>query len=370
MNPEILYQVGLTLIPGLGNFLIKQCISYCGSAKNVFEATKGELLKIPKCGEKTANLILENKNVLEKAEKIIRKSQEENIQLLFYANENYPKRLLRFDDAPALLYFKGNADLNAEKSIGIVGTRQATHYGKETIEQLIEQLKPFQPLVVSGLAYGIDILAHRACVKAGIPTLGIMANGLGMIYPDVHRNTAMQMISCGGIMSEHSFEIKPDAFYFPARNRIIAGLTDTILVIEAAEKGGALITAEIANDYNLDVYAVPGNINQAFSRGCNKLIEQNKARIYTSAENFISELGWADLERKKELKIKIPENLSEDEKKILSLLIEFENLTTDEIARKTNTEVYKLSGILLSLEFQGLIQVLSGGRYRKNQPNY
>lgn len=364
MNPEMLYQVGITLIPGLGNFLIKQCISYCGSAKKVFEASKRELMQIPKCGEKTTNLILENKNVLEKAEKIIQKSQEENIQLLFYANENYPKRLLRFDDAPALLYYKGNADLNAEKSISIVGTRNATHYGKEVTENLIEQLKPFQPLVVSGLAYGIDILTHRACLKAEIPTLGVMANGLGMVYPDAHRNTAMQMISNGGIMSEHAFEVKPDAFYFPARNRIIAGLTDTVLVIEAAEKGGALITAEIANDYNLEIYAVPGNINQAFSRGCNKLIEQNKARIYTSAENFISELGWADLERKKDLKVKIPENLTPEEKNILTLLIEFESLTTDEIARKTNTEVHKLSGILLSLEFQGLIVVLNGGKFR------
>lgn len=360
---DLLFKVGVTLIPNVGDVLTKQLISYCGSPEAIFKESKSTLLKIPKIGEVIANSIY-NSSVLQKAETIIRSAEKSNTQLLFYQEDNYPKRLKSIDDSPCLIYYRGSANLNAEKIVSVVGTRQATDYGKETTDKIISQLQEHKTLIVSGLAYGIDISAHRAALKYNLPTVGVMANGLDTVYPSRHSSTAQAMTEYGGLISENTFGSKPDAPKFPARNRIIAGMCDALIVVEAAEKGGALITAEIANSYNKDVFAIPGNINRPYSKGCNKLIKEHKAVFLSEVSDLEKELNW-DLRAKiNSKKIEsIINSLNEDEQTIVQLLIQTEGMVVDELSRKSQIEVHKLSGILLNLELMSVISVLPGRRY-------
>jgi DNA processing protein len=262
MNQDRLALLALHFIPGIGDYTLRQLISYSGSAEKVFKTPKGKLLKIPGIGAVTADSIRNGKS-FRRAEKEIKKAEQEDVELLFFTDKKYPSRLKSIADAPSLLYVKGQVDLENSKTVGIVGTRKATDYGKNCVEELIEGLKPHQTLIVSGLAYGIDIQAHKQAVKHGLPTVGIMGSGIDVIYPAAHKETAKKMLSNGGLITENPFGTNPDAHNFPARNRIIAGLSDALVVVEAAEKGGALITAEISNSYNKDVFAFPGNIGQS-----------------------------------------------------------------------------------------------------------
>lgn len=360
-----IYQIALTLIPKVGDVLIRQLISYCGSAEQVFQTPAAKLQKIPNIG-KTLALNLQNKSVLEKAFKIVQEAEKQQVELLFYTDKKYPNRLKQLYDAPVLLYYKGKADLNHTRTIAIVGTRQSTEYGKSITEEIIEDIKPFNPLVISGLAYGIDIVAHKACLKNTVPTLGVMASGIDLIYPYQHKNVSVQMQELGGIITEQTFETQPDPRFFPQRNRIIAGIADVTIVVEAAIKGGALITAEYANNYHRDVFAVPGQLGKSFSEGCNKLIKEKKAEIYTSIQDVVEALNWDLLGNEKSHVNKVALDLShftEEESQIMALLHKNQVMEIDELAWQSQIHIAKLSSLLLNLEFQGVLKSLPGKKY-------
>ncbi|WP_448520571.1 DNA-processing protein DprA [Rhodoflexus sp.] len=362
-----LYEVALSFIPQVGSVLMKQLVSYCGAAEQVFKAPKGKLLKIPNVGEKTIALITEHQaEALKKAETTLRQAEKEEALILFYTDANYPERLKQFADAPALLYWQGNADLNPPVTVGIVGTRKATKYGKAVTEQIVEQLVPLKPTIVSGLAYGIDIVAHRESVKQGLPTIGILGSGLDRIYPHEHSQTARQMIINGGLMTEYSFGTLPAAPHFPNRNRIIAALSDVLIVAEAALKGGALITAEYANQYNREVFAVPGNLGQTYSEGCNRLIESHKANIFTSVEAMVAAMNWQSGQAFSKDSIKnhpMPINLAKEEAEIYSLLKQNGEMHLDDLGWQSGLGVSQAAVALLSLEFQGLVKSLPGKKF-------
>lgn len=369
MDQDRLALLALHFVPGIGDFLVKQLVSYCGSAQDVFKVSKGKLLKIPNVGASTI-AALHSGNPFKEAEQEIVRAEKNDTRLLFYFDAHYPERLKQFDDSPSLLYVKGNVDLNARKTVGIVGTRQATSYGREMVERIVEDLIPHQPLVISGLAYGIDIHAHKEALKRNLSTLGIMGSGIDVIYPSVHKDVARKMIMQGGIATENPFGTKPDAHNFPARNRIIAGLCDALIVVEAAEKGGALITAEIANNYNKDVFAIPGAVNQQYSQGCNKLIKINKAHLMTHVKDIEYIMNWSP--EKKTVQPyaeQLDLNLFDaDERMVVNLLKEKKSpMMIDELIRKASISPSSLASLLLNLEFKNVVRSLPGKMYRLNK---
>jgi DNA processing protein len=362
---EKLYQLALILSDGIGDITIRQLISYCGSAENVIKANLGKLIKIPGIQETTARKILDKNNLI-LAEKQLQIAEKEKAKLLFYLDEEYPERLKRNYDSPAFLYYKGNIDLNQTKIVGIVGTRNASEYGKRTTEDIVRDFQNHNVLIVSGLAYGIDIAAHKASLKYGLPTIGVMASGLDFMYPAVHKKTADLMCQNGGILSEQSFGRQPSPKFFPARNRIIAGMSDVIIVVEAAAKGGALITAEFANNYHKEVFAVPGNVGAATSEGCNLLIKNNKAQIFTSVKDIIEGMNW-DINQPKTNIIKSPSfdlsAFTDDEAQVISILREKGEIQIDELAWISQLHMNKLASLLLNLEFQGIVKSMAGKKY-------
>ena len=364
MDQNRLSLLALHFIPGIGDYLIRQLVSYCGSPEKVFKMPKGKLLKIPGVGIITAESIIKGKPFSE-AEKEFKRAEKENVNLLFFTDKNFPSRLRQINDAPALLYAKGNMDLENPKTVAIVGTRQSTAYGKECVENLIRDLVPHQALIISGLAYGIDIHAHKQAVKHQLPTIGVMGSGMNVIYPSAHREIAFKMMEHGGLLTEHPFGTQPDAHNFPARNRIVAGLSDAIIIVEAAEKGGALITADIANSYNKDVFAFPGNVKQSHSAGCNNLIKSNRAHLITSVRDLQYIMNWDIGVRPQKPEVVELSGFTEDEQLIIRTLLDNnKQLMIDEISWKTNLPIGRLASILLALEFKGLIASLPGKVYK------
>lgn len=362
-----IYQIALGLVPGVGNALAKTLVSYCGSAEAVFKSKPHQLHKIPGIGSKISASI-RNQKVLENAEQEVIRCQQKGIQVLPYTDPDYPHRLKQIYDAPTVLFYKGNTNLNTQKIISIVGTRSATSYGREVIEDLMKGLAKHTPLIVSGLAYGIDIYAHRMALQHQLDTVGVMASGLDIIYPAAHKKTAMDMIAQGGLVSELKPGIQPEAHQFPARNRIIAGMADATIVIEAAASGGALITANLANDYDREVFAVPGNLYQNYSQGCNQLIRNHKAHILTGIEHLEYIMNW-DMENAPNAAptpvVPDMENMPEPEKKIIELLLnQAQGMLIDEISWKTQTPIYQLASLLLNLECNGLVKALPGKKYK------
>ncbi len=363
---ELLYCIALSKVPGIGNVLARQLVSYFGSAEEVFKRPKGKLLRAPGIGEKTANALIQAPK-LELAAAEIERAKSCNIQILTQHHPEFPTRLKHTQDAPFLLYKKGNTDLNAPKVIAIVGTRKASTYGIKITEQLIEDLSVRNDLlVVSGLAYGIDITAHKACIKNNIKTIGVLANGLATVYPDAHANIAKEMMTEGGaLLSEYSIDTKAEAPHFPERNRIIAGLSDAVIVVEAAEKGGALITAELANSYDREVFSFPGDVNRTHSKGCHDLIKNYKAHLISEASDLIKMMNWDLSVVKKNTPLSLPETASEEEKLTYGILGESSS-HIDELSIKTGLGLGKLSSILLSLELEGFVSSLPGKRFKKN----
>ena len=359
---EKIYQVAVGLIPGVGAATTKTLISYCGSAEQIFKTPKGKLKNIPGIGDVTVENI-QNKSVLEEAEAIVKHAENLDTQLLFYTDADYPNRLKQIPDAPTLLYYKGSAHVNPPKSIAIVGTRKATEYGKSVVRKLLEDLAFYKPAIISGLAYGIDIQAHRDALELGLETIGVMANGTNIIYPSVHKNTAFKMIEQGGLMSEYTFDSVAEPMRFPARNRIIAGMADVTLVIEATQTGGALITADIANSYNREVMAVPGRITDAASEGCNNLIKQNKAHALTSSTDLIELLNWDLAPSQTTNKQIILTDLDDDELAIYAVLTDNQDIHIDELSWKSQLAMHKISSILLQMEFKGIIKALPGKKF-------
>jgi DNA processing protein len=364
MDQERLSLLALHFIPGIGDRLFRQLIAYCGSASDVFTVPKGKLLKIPGIGPTTVKSIHE-KETFEVAEKELIKAEKSQVEILFFTDKSYPTRLKEIDDSPVVLYTKGNVNLNVAKIIGIVGTRNATHYGKTFVEKIIEQLVPHSPLVVSGLAYGIDIHAHKQALKYALNTVGVLGNGIDKVYPAVHDEISRKMLSGGGLITEHPFGTKPDAHNFPARNRIIAGMCDALIVVEAAMSGGALITAEIANAYNKDVFALPGNYDSEFSAGCNWLIKTNKANLISSIKDIEYIMNWSAGEIMPSQNLEAFQNLTQEEAIIVNAIKNKSNpIAIDELTIKTLLSPGILANNLLTLELKGLVKSLPGKTFK------
>ncbi len=363
MDQNRLSLLALHFIPGVGDHLIRQLISYCGSAEKAFTTPKGKLRKIPGIGDVTAESIRQGKPFA-RAETEIKKAEKDDVQLIFYLDDNYPQRLKLVNDAPSLLYTKGNINFENPKTVGIVGTRKATGYGRERVEELVRDLVCHQPLIVSGLAYGIDIHAHKLAVKHNLPTIGVMGSGIDNVYPASHKEIAKKMMDNGGLVTEHSFGTPPDAHNFPARNRIVAALSDAIIVVEAAERGGALITADIGNSYNKDVFALPGNVGQSHSEGCNNLIKSNKAAMITSVKDLEFHMNWdINAAPVKKQALNFADFLPE-EQVVLNLLANSKQMMIDDISWKSSLPIGQLASILLALEFRGLVTSLPGKLYK------
>lgn len=368
MNYELLtYQIGLTLIKGIGPNLAKNLVAYLGSVEAVFKEKKANLEKIPGIGQILANEIL-SQNVLERAKEEVEFVVKNKITPHFYTDKSYPYRLKECNDSPIIIYQKGDLDLNNGRFISVVGTRKATEQGKEICRNIISELAQKIPhvIIVSGLAYGIDICAHKTANELNIPTIGVLGHGLDRIYPAIHRNTAVKMLSKGSLITEFMNKTNPDRQNFVQRNRIIAGLSDALLVVESAKKGGALITAHLANDYNRDVFAVPGGIYDEWSAGCNLLIKQNKAALVESADDIINFMNWEIVEQtSKEIQVDLFTELSDAEQTIFSFLRQHpDGINVNEIAVEMKTPFSKLSSQLLEMEFKGVVKCLPGGVYR------
>jgi DNA processing protein len=365
MDQERLSFLALHFIPGVGDHLAKQLIGYCGSASAIFQTPKGKLLKIPGIGGVTAESI-KNGNTFKEAEKEFKKAEKEDVEILFFTDKKYPARLKTIEDAPSILYLKGNVNLNHSKTVGIVGTRQATIYGKDNVEKIIKDLVPHEALIISGLAYGIDIQAHKQALKYNLSTVAVMGSGMDVIYPAAHKDTAKKMLDHGGLVTENHFGTKPDAHNFPARNRIIAGLIDALIVVEAAEKGGALITAEIDNTYNKDIFAIPGNVGQTYSEGCNKLIKTNKAHLLNSIKDLEYIMNWSVGQTHKAAPSFLNlDDFESDEQKILAVMKDKNApVMIDELAWKSGLSQGMLASLLLTLEMKNIVQVLPGKLFR------
>ncbi len=361
---SLLHQIALCCITGVGSVLARNLLSYCGNAEEVFRAKRKHLVKVPGIGPKTIELI-ENHSAFHRAEQELSFIEKYKIIPLFLTDEAYPRRLRNCYDAPVMLFFKGNADFNSGKVISIVGTRNSTEYGREICRTLIADLKSHDPLIISGLAYGIDHAAHREALKNAIPTVGVMAHGLDRIYPAQHRSIAEKMVGCGGILTEFMSETTPDRENFPKRNRIIAGLADVTIVVEASIRGGALITAELANSYHRDVFAYPGRIDDEYSSGCNHLIKTNRASLITKLGDLEYILGWADPQPQKlDQQLSLLINLSDDERIIVNILSERGSLAVDELAMFTGFQQSKLALNILSMEMKNMIIGLPGKVYK------
>ena len=362
-----IYRIGLTLIPGIGDVLAKNLVSYCGSPEAVFREKRSKLQKIPGIGQVLSNMV-SNADVLKHAEDDLKFVERYKITPLFYTDSDYPKRLRNCHDSPVVLYYKGNAGLNTSRVLSIVGTRKISRYGRKLCEDLIKGLVEHDVLVVSGLAYGVDICAHRSCVALGVPTVGVLAHGLDKIYPAVHRATAQAMLDNGGLLTDFPSKTQPDRENFPKRNRIVAGMADATVVIESGKEGGSLITADIANSYNRDVFAFPGRTEDQYSEGCNKLIKANKAALVESVSDILLMMGWEDKskEGKSPAQKKMFVELSLDEEALVKALSEKESMHIDDICYKAGFSVSKVSSILLGLEFSGVVQSLPGKMYRLN----
>lgn len=359
---EQLYQVALELLPGIGDVTAKNLIAYCGSATEIFKAPKQKLAKVPGIGPKTIAL-LESAKPLQEAEKIIDQCAKLGIQIHHFTDSTYPTKLKQAVDAPNILYSKGNIN-NRKRILAIVGTRNATEYGRSVTERIVAECKDMDVVIVSGLAYGIDITAHRAALKDKVPTIGVLAGGLDKIYPGGHKKYADEMVQMGGLISENPPGIKAEAHFFPARNRIIAGMSDAVIVVEAAKKGGALITANIADSYNKTVFAVPGTLEHTYSEGCNYLIRNQKALIYTGIKDLKYHLNWDAVAAGQPQKPDFSE-LPEGDQRIMEILQNHpEGIPVDELAWRTQISLNQLASNLLGLEFQGLVKSLPGKRYK------
>ena len=366
MPQNLKYKIALTLIPNIGDILAKRLVAYCGNVQAVFEEKKSSLEKIPGIGSFHADFVI-NHSIFDRAEEEMKFIEKNSITPLFYLDGDYPKRLTYCEDSPVMLYFKGNTNFNSEKIISIVGTREATEYGKKICEKLIADLAIHNVTIVSGLAYGIDICAHKAALDNQLPTVCTLAHGLDRIYPAIHKNTAQKMLENGGWLTDFTSNTIPDRENFPRRNRIVAGIADAIVVIESKKSGGSLITADIANSYNRDVFAFPGRIDDVCSQGCNNIIKQNKAALIQSAADLVYILGWEQTKKTNApQQKKLFLELTSDEEILVNMLKEKETITIDDLCFTSKLPMSKVSALLLTLEFSGIVRSFPGKAYRLN----
>lgn len=366
MNPDLLYQIALTQVPNIGAVQAKILLEYFGDAASIFKAKKKDLAAVDGIGEIKAKAI-KNFTDFDTAENEIEFTEKHRIRPLFLKDEDYPKRLLHCYDPPTLLYYRGNADLNNTKVISVIGTRNNTDYGKQLTESIVQGLAELNVLIVSGLAFGIDAIAHKSANTNNLPTVGVLAHGLDTIYPLQHKQLAKDILLNGGLLTEFVRNTKPDKHNFPKRNRVVAGMADATIVIETPVKGGSMITAELAYNYNRDLFAVPGKTTDSKSSGCLKLIQQNKAILFSDVAHLLQVMGWQEKMKPKtkntrELFI----DLSEDEKVIVDILKDKESVHIDELHMKSSLSSSSVAEAILNLELQNVIASMPGKLYRLN----
>lgn len=362
MNTK-LYELALICVPGVGAQTAKTLMGYCGSAEEVFRSSREVLQQIPGVGEQIIDHI-QDPGLLAKAERELEQMETLGMRLIYYHEPEYPQRLRPFFDCPAGLFYKGTQGLNPPRMLSIIGTRKPTREGLAFCEQLIAELIPYQPVIVSGLAYGVDICAHRAALREGLPTIGAMAHGHQYLYPAAHRNVADQMTQSGGLLSEYPSFVYPEKEYFPMRNRIVAGMCDALIVIETAARGGSIITANLANGYNKEVFAVPGRVYDQRSRGCNQLIKSHRACLLEDVKDIAYILGWNKPDRAGVQQQVLFEELTSDQKNIVALLSKDTPVHIDNLMYASGESSSTLAAVLLDLECQGLVQSLPGKRYQ------
>ncbi len=360
-----IYARALMLTPGLGNRSIRQIARFFEDDLQVLRsATKKQLLEIEGVTERLAKAVLDAKKQLPVAESECRSSLRCHSRMVAFNDAEFPHRLRVFDDAPVVVFVKGNAlPFHHQKSIGVVGTRNATDAGRGLTTSWIESWQPHQPCIVSGLAYGIDITAHQAALKCDLPTVAVLGNGLDTIYPSLHRSVADHMLEKGGLLSEFPPGTKPDRQNFPIRNRIVAMLSDALVVVEAAKKGGALITANMAFDYNKEVYAVPGRPGDKYSEGCNALIAQNKAALIHAADQLPNELRWDDRPKNTVRQAELFVELNAHEKQLMELLGRTRETPLETLCSTLNQRPSSLLATLLEMELKGLVRSMPGNRF-------
>lgn len=363
MNNDLLtYQIGLVYLNGIGPKRAKTLISKLGSVEAIFLESSKTLQNV---GGLTGSLIksMNREIAMESAREQVEFILKNKIRTHFFLDTNYPRRLKQCDDAPLLLFSKGNFEVNATRTVAVVGTRSATDYGKSLCEELISSLKETKIQVISGMAYGIDICVHQLCVKNNIETLGVLGHGLDRLYPSEHRRTAELMYDNGGLLTEFFPGTKPDRENFPMRNRIVAGMSDATIVIESKKSGGSLITAQLANDYNRDVFAYPGNVGQQYSEGCNRLIQKDQAHLVLSGEDFLNQMNWLEQKASGQAQRSIFIDLSEKEKLICEQLENKSGEHVDVISHKCGLPISEINVELFHMEMKGLVKPLPGKKY-------
>lgn len=360
---ELYYTLALLQVEGVGDVLAKKLIQSCGSAQEVFKTKKAQLQKIDGIGRGVVKN-LQDKSIFSKADLELQFITKEKISPLFFQDTHYPERLKQCYDSPVILFQAGTIDLHNQRIISIVGTRQMTTYGRMFTKQLIEEIAPLNPIIVSGFAYGVDIYAHQMAMEFGLQTIGVLAHGLNQIYPKDHKKFVIAMEKKGGFLTEFWSSSRPEKENFIKRNRIVAGISEATIVIESAEKGGSLVTANFANDYNRDVFAVPGRISDSFSQGCNTLIKTQRANLLSSAADLVYILNWElnikSKKNKQEIQKQLFVALTEEEQTVYQHLQQTEKDLMDSIALACNFPIYRISSILLNMELKGLIRPLPG----------
>lgn len=365
MSQDLLYKIALTFVPNIGPVLSKNLIAYTGSAEAVFKENKKSLAKIPGIGDSKAKDII-NADVFKRAEQEISFIDKNEIKCLFYLDDEYPKRMKNFDYCPIVLYYKGNQDLNHFRTVAIVGTRKPTECGKRITEILVENLKQHNVQIISGLAYGVDGIAHKKAVSFHLPNIAVLGNGLDTIYPAEHKELSKKIIKNGGLLTEFASGTIPDRNNFPMRNRIIAAMSDAVIVIESKISGGSIITAEYANEYNKDVFAVPGRYNDETSAGCNALIKRNKAHLIENIDDLLYIMRWEDIDKKRTVQTSLFIDLDPEEQRIVDILREKKEMSIDEMTYTLNIPTSVLAAQLLTLEFKGALRSLPGKMYILN----
>ncbi len=355
--------IALSLIANVGPVLAKQLIRICGGIDAVYTEKKSNLLRIPKINADIAQNIV-SKSSFTRAEEEIRFTKEHGIEVYYFQAEQYPSRLKHYKDAPIILYYKGTDIINHKRTMAIVGTRRITPYGQAICSSFTKELADYNVCVFSGLAYGVDTHAHKSCVANGIPTIGVLGHGLDKMYPQENLRLAKSMIGNGGILSEFVSKTKPDAMHFPQRNRLVAMLSDAVLIVESGASGGSMITADFAFQYNKDVFAIPGRANDSYSKGCNYLIKTNKAKLAGSAEDIAKNMLWSkENEGARQTQMALAFELNKEESDIVNLLKSTKGIGLDSIHYRTSFPLSRLSAMLLNLEFKGIIKTLPGKKY-------
>ncbi len=355
---KLLAILRLQATKNIGDVIAKKLISACGSPEQVFNESISTLLKIPGVGSHALQHIFDEQ-ILKRAEEELRFLEQSNYTYHYFLDNDYPQYLKQCIDAPILIFTDGNIELKTDRIISIVGTRTITNYGRGFCNQLIKDLSPYHPIIVSGFAYGVDICAHKAAIDNNLQTIAVLAHGLDEVYPKAHKRYIRDINTNGGFISDFWHNEPPIRENFLKRNRIVAGISKATIVIESAKKGGSLVTADIANSYHRDVFALSGRANDEYSKGCNNLIKQNSAHILTSAEDIVNLLNW-DVAEKQVKQTALFIDLNEQEQKIFDYLSKQGKQLLDVIARDCDIPVYQLSSILLEMELNGIIKPLPG----------